>query len=109
MARFGIAELTKRFWAAPFPLGTLIANCAGCFLMGLLLGSEAGDRFASLKFCFGVGFLGALTTFSTFGGETIAQIDQGRWTVAIGNVLISVIAGLLLVVAGMAIGKNWAT
>ena len=51
VSRFGIAELAKRYFAGPFPLGTLIANLAGCFLIGILLGSGHAEKNEPLRFC----------------------------------------------------------
>ena len=107
MARFGIAETVRRFAGSQYPLGTLFANLAGCFLIGVLLGSGHADKDDSIRLGFGVGFLGALTTFSTFGAETIKHINEGQWTIAFGNVMANVVLGLICVVVGMIAGKKF--
>ena len=106
ISRFGIAEMAKRFSSSPFPLGTLVANLAGCFLIGVLLGSGQANKSEPLRLGVGVGFLGALTTFSTFGAETINQVNEGNWGIAIGNVSANLILGLAFVVLGMFAGKK---
>lgn len=69
------------------PLGTLAANLLGGLLMGLILGAFA--QFQSLspgtRVFITTGFLGGLTTFSTFSGETITLLlrQQYGWTAAI--------------------------
>ena len=85
MSRFGIAEFSRRMFSNSFPIGTLLANLAGCFLIGVLLGSGQADKSEPLRLGVGVGFLGALTTFSTFGAETIQKVNDGNWGVAFGN------------------------
>ena len=106
MSRFGIATMTKSWFGEGFPIGTLIANLTGCFLIGMLVGSGQAEKSDPLRLGLGVGFLGALTTFSTFGAETIAQIDDGRWIQALGNVSANVVLGLACVMLGMMTSKK---
>ncbi len=106
ISRFGIAEMAKRFSAGPFPIGTLIANLAGCFLIGMLLGGGSSEENEPLRLGVGVGFLGALTTFSTFGAETIKNVQEGNWGIAIGNVSANLILGLACVVLGIVVAKK---
>ena len=106
MSRFGIAELSKKFFSGAFPLGTLIANLACCFLIGVLLGSGQADKSEPLRLGVGVGFLGALTTFSTFGAETMQQVNDGNWAVFAANIGANLILGLTLVALGMIAGKK---
>ena len=113
MSRFGIYELLRRWKLAGdsvesgIPLATLLANLIGCFLIGLLLGSGVGEKSPALKYGFGVGFLGSLTTFSTFSAESVEQMQSGQSYLALAYVLISLMAGVLLVYAGMMVGKRW--
>jgi len=105
LCRFGIAGLASKLFATGFPLGTLIANVTGCFLIGLLIGSGQGDANRHLKLAFGIGFLGALTTFSTFGAETVAHARDGAIAIAAGNVILNVALGLVAVAAGLWCGS----
>lgn len=86
-----------------FPLGTLTANFLGSLLMGLVLGILAG-RFDSVRLFVAVGFLGGLTTFSSFSAETLALIQNGQIFAATANVVVSVVAGLMACAAGFKIG-----
>jgi len=106
VARFGIGSLVIRCYDVSFPLGTLIANIIGCFLMGLLLGSRLGERMPWCKHHLGIGFLGSLTTFSTFSAETLELFRQERWTAAGTNVGASLVLGLLAIACGIAIGQK---
>lgn len=106
ICRFGIAHVSRWVWATSFPLGTLIANLAGCFLIGILIGSGKADSNQNLRLSFGVGFLGALTTFSTFGAETIHHAQHGAAWIAGLNVAVNLVGGLVAVIAGIALGQR---
>jgi len=106
ICRFGIAHWSRLAWATSFPVGTLIANLIGCFLIGVLIGSGKADTNHHLRLSFGVGFLGALTTFSTFGAETMHHAQNGAAWLAGLNVAVNLVGGLLAVVAGIALGQR---
>ena len=102
LARYGLSGLMHRFLGAAFPWGTLTVNLTGCFLLGFLLELSRQSGWVSPDFrtIAGIGFLGAFTTFSTFGFETYRSLETGEWLVAGLNVLANVAGGLLLVAAG---------
>lgn len=79
------------------PLGTLIANVIGGFLMGLVIGSF--DQFQTLpiewRLAITTGFLGGLTTFSTFSGETINHLLRQQWGWA-GTLIFVHVAGSIM-------------
>ncbi len=106
ICRFAIASGCQRIFAIPAPVGTLIANVAGCFFIGLLIGSGKAEQSETARLLLGVGFLGGLTTFSTFGAETVAHLHQGQYLAAGGNVAMNLVLGLLAVAFGMALGKK---
>lgn len=112
MSRYGFVRLVQRFepeegqLAFGIPLATLLANLVGCFLIGILLGTDFGDKHEAVKLGVGVGFLGALTTFSTFSAETIEQLQNGQSWTAMIYVSLSLMLGFGLVVAGMAVAKK---
>ena len=107
MARFGISRFAESYLKFSFPVGTLIANVLRCFLIGLLVGSGAAEKSESLRLWFGIGMLGALTTFSTFGAETIKCASENQWAAALGNVASNLIVGLAAVLAGISIAKRF--
>ena len=73
--------------------GTLLVNCCGCFLMGLLghmLISSTNPMLQTTKLFFVVGLLGSFTTFSAFSFETQQLIDQSKYTFGLVNILANV-------------------
>jgi CrcB protein len=88
-----------------FPWGTLAVNVVGSFLFGMIAAlARDGDLSAGAVAGLGVGFCGALTTYSTFGYETLRLIDGGARIYALANVCISVAAGLGAVSIGWTLG-----
>jgi CrcB protein len=78
-----------------FPWGTFTVNVVGSLLLGLLTGAVlAGAAPHSLQLLIGVGFCGALTTYSTFSYETLRLSQEGATFYAVANVAISVAAAL---------------
>lgn len=101
--------LTDRYVQArlgtAFPWGTLIVNIVGSFVFGWVLAAWDGGRLDdAVMNLVGVGFCGALTTYSTFGYETLRLIEGGRRWSGLVNVVVSVVAGLVAAAAGWALG-----
>ena len=86
------------------PLGTLAANLGGGYLIGVLLGFFAGSPHLSPEWrLFAItGFLGGLTTFSTFSGEAMVLLQRGDYGWAILHPLLHLVGSRLLCVAGFA-------
>ncbi len=91
--RYLISNWALTFFGKGFPFGTLIVNIIGSFIMGLLFALlEQGVISASpWRQMIGVGFLGALTTFSTFSMDSLLLLQQGELIKAIANVAINVL------------------
>ena len=100
--RFLTYVATARFFTGIFPLGTFIANIAGCFLIGLLMGKFAGDQGHNLqmRFLLVTGFCGGYTTFSAFSYENIMLFNSNNSLLAIINIAASVFGGILAVWLG---------
>ncbi len=96
-----------------FPLATLLVNVLGCFCIGIcfvafheVFNPAMRDNLI-LRDAVRVGFLGALTTFSTFAMESLVLISRQSYLAAAGNMFGSVFLGLLAAALGVWIGKFW--
>ncbi|MFL0365253.1 fluoride efflux transporter CrcB [Pseudobacillus sp. 179-B 2D1 NHS] len=99
-ARFFIGGILNK--KSLFPIGTLLINLIGSFLLGWLAGLHSSSRISDeLWFLGGVGFCGAYTTFSTFGYETITLAEAGRTKSAAVYVAVSVIGGCIAAAIGL--------
>jgi CrcB protein len=86
-----------------FPWGTFTVNIVGSFILGLLIRAVAAQHVpGSVNALLGVGFCGALTTYSTFGYETVRLLQDGVRAYAVLNVVASVVAGLGSAFCGVA-------
>jgi fluoride exporter len=85
-----------------FPWGTLTVNVIGCLILGALDGAAAGRPELALL---GTGFCGALTTYSTFGYETLRLLEQRARFYAVMNVAVSIVAGLGAALVGYAAAR----
>ena len=109
LARYGLAGLAQRMFASSFPWGTFVVNAVGCLVFGLVW-ALAEDRMlisGATRAIVLVGFMGAFTTFSTFAFETSQMLDDSQWLAAAGNLLLHNLAGIALVMCGIAIGKQF--
>ena len=101
--RYLIGGAIQRSSASGYPVGTMVVNVAGCFLIGVfvryLLNMQTS---AELRALLVVGFCGGFTTFSTFSFETVGLIEGGEYTRAATYIVGSVVLCLLATFAGMA-------
>ena len=98
---FTVVAVASRSGSA-FPFGTLTVNLAGSLLLGLLLGAGvAGDALLVA----GGGALGSYTTFSAWMADSDGLAREGRPQAAAVNLALSLLAGLLAIVVGRALGQ----
>jgi fluoride exporter len=106
-ARYWLGDWAAQKWGAAFPLGTLIINLSGSFILGLFL-TLATERWMidpRWRLFIAVGFLGAYTTFSTYTYESFNLLFHGQWGYGLINLLGSTILGVLAVALGVYVGK----
>ena len=86
------------------PPGTLVANLIGGYLIGLAIAlfAQQPGLAPELKLFVVTGFLGALTTFSTFSSEVVGLLQQGRLGWALATVSTHVLGSLAMTLAGIA-------
>ena len=108
VARYIVALWIGQRWGRIFPLGTFVVNISGCFLISFLM-SLFTEKFMvnpQVRLFLVMGFLGAYTTFSTFEYETGNLMKDGEWSIALANVILSVIAGFVALKLGEFIAKS---
>lgn len=108
LSRYGVTLLAVKLFGARFPWGTLTVNLVGCFLIGLCF--ALGDRGLNImnpsaRLFFVTGYLGGLTTFSTFAMETVNSMGGGISLIAAANFFSNNILGVGLVFLGMWVGR----
>jgi CrcB protein len=108
LARYlaGTAIMTR--FGSRFPMGTLVVNVTGCFLIGLLM-TLITERFSpgtNWRPLLVIGFLGGYTTFSSFEWETYAAARDGSHWMGLVNVIASVVFGYAAVWLGAAIARR---
>ena len=109
LARYGLQGVVQIRMGGAFPYGTLLINLSGCFLLGLI-GQLTLNRMlisSDMRMAISVGLLGGFTTFSSFGWETAKMLEGGEWLRASTYVSASVVAGLLLSVAGIRLANRF--
>jgi CrcB protein len=106
--RYFLSQLMLQWFGKGFPFGTLLVNVVGSFLLGFLYSLlEHGQLEAALwRTTIGIGFLGALTTFSTFSVDTLLLFQQGLWFKAALNVSLNILCCLFAAWLGTQIVKG---
>lgn len=95
-----------RLFGPGFPVGTLIVNVLGSFLMGVLvvvLSHKGGMRLAPFLM---TGILGGFTTFSAFSLDAATLWERGQTTLALGYVAASVLLSLAAMAAGLIVARQ---
>lgn len=97
--RWGLGILLN---ASIIPMGTLLANLLGGYLMGLALAGVVHQPSLSpeMKLFITTGFLGGLTTFSTFSAEAFNLMHREQYSYAVAHVLLHVIGSLIMTALG---------
>lgn len=102
LLRFSLSKWIGNRFGTSFPYGTLVINIIGSFLLGFTLFMGEG-----ISLFFKMGFLGAFTTFSTFGYEAYSLLENREYGPMIGYVIGSVLLGVLGAYLGMEVHDQW--
>ena len=107
LIRFGVSTWVSTQWPRHFFFATLAVNLLGCLLIGYLYASFLHRPELSPEMRSGliVGFLGALTTFSSFSLDGLRLLESGQPATAFGYIGASVLGGLLAAWLGLTLGR----
>nr|WP_084577484.1 fluoride efflux transporter CrcB [Sporomusa malonica] len=94
-SRYVVSSWAAERFGSNFPYGTLLVNVAGCFIIGLFLALVTDKLIVKPEWRLFVttGFLGGLTTFSSFSYETIKLLQEAGISLALYNVLANCVIG----------------
>jgi CrcB protein len=107
VARYLMASSIQTASGWDFPIGTVLVNILGCFLIGILyvLLVARPDPRHDLRALLMVGVMGGFTTFSSFSLETVTMAMNGNFGGATLNVVISVVACLVGTILGVTLAR----
>ena len=110
VARYLLSDFIQRQAHLAFPIGVLVVNVAGCFVMGLIAGLLAHSALLSNthRLLLAVGFCGSFTTFSTFSLDNLQLLTAKSYLLLSLNVGLSVVLGLLATWAGHQLVQSFA-
>ena len=104
-----IVRWATGLWLNPrwngFPLGTLVVNAAGGLLVGFALCWLGRHPNEVLRLLLVTGFLGGLTTFSAFSGESLVLVQRGEWSLALVHTSAHVLGALGCAALGFRVGR----
>jgi len=107
VSRYLVSNWAAAVWGSEFPYGTLIVNVVGCFVIGAFM-TLTTERFIVnpyWRLLVAVGFVGGLTTFSSFSYETLKLAGAGNINYAVYNIGSNLILGMLATWAGISIAR----
>jgi CrcB protein len=101
--RYGVTLLMISLLGKGFPYATLLVNVIGSFFMGILFSVIEHGMMSDLPWrsLFGIGLLGAFTTFSTFSLDTLLLLQHGEWFKAVLNIFLNVVVCIFAAWLGM--------
>ncbi len=100
-----LVDLALPHAADGFPLGTLLVNVAGAFVLGLVVARVWPHAAAWLRAGLGSGLLGSFTTFSAIAVSLVAQAQGGAWWLAAGYLVLSLVLGFGAAALGLRLGR----
>jgi len=102
-ARFTISQFIDKHFTTQFPVGIFIVNIIGCFFIGLIM-SLLQNKFQLnevFRFFLVIGFLGSLTTFSTFAFDNFNLFNMKNFTFLFLNLFVTNFLGIIMVFLGI--------
>lgn len=110
VARYLVQGWFEQLGGGRFPWGTFAVNISGSFMLGIVF-ALAVDRSVlapEIRVPLMVGFIGSYTTFSTLMLESWRLVEDGDIVFLLGNIIASIVVGMIALVAGLALGRSLA-
>ena len=109
VCRYGLSGWAQRLCNGAFPFDRLLVYVLDCLIIGFLSAAFAGRWLVREEYRIAliVGVIGGFTTFSAFGMETFALLNDGQYLRAAVNVTLSVVLGLTAVWCGYRLAEGW--
>jgi len=108
LVRYGVGLWAAKALGTGFPYATLIVNIAGCFFITLVAHTALATTLISptMRLTLMTGFMGGLTTYSSFDFETTNLLRQGSWWLAGVNVAVTLVLCFAAGLAGLGLAKK---
>jgi CrcB protein len=107
VARYLISNHTHKVYLDAFPLGTLMVNMIGSFIIGILWGLfESENMSQGVRVFLFIGILGGFTTFSSYALESYHLFKDGETRLALLNVMANNVFSILLVLVGLLVARG---
>ena len=106
LSRFVLSGWVQKIWGGTFPFGTLLVNVLGSFIIGFMVLYFEQSMAPQQKALMMTGFLGALTTFSTFSLETVLMLQEQLYLKALSNVSLNMLLCVTATLLGMALFRR---
>ena len=106
--RYLLSQWLQSKDSASFPIGTLVVNIIGCFLIGIVFSlAEKGNMPVAWRLFLATGLLGGFTTFSAFSMETFLMSRLGYYGMMLTYVLLSLVLGIGATFSAMMLAKHF--
>lgn len=107
LSRYLLQGWVQELTGGRFPWGTFAVNISGSFLLGVVfaLAMDRAILAPEVRVPVMIGFIGSYTTFSTLMLESWRLVEEGDYLFLLGNLIGSIVVGMVALVAGLAIGR----
>ena len=108
VARYLVGLWAGKVFGPAFPWGTFIVNVTGCFLIAAIMHVATTTSFISptLRLSLTTGFMGGLTTYSSFNYETARFFQEGDWATGLTNLGLTVTACFFAGILGFSVARG---